>query len=167
LIGYDDSATAPLGADYGQEIARDVAAGHAVTALYEVVPAEIAERLPRKGPPAKPHRPIPRDVTAADRSRETLTVRLEYRQPETGKDGMIEYAATDSGRSFTAATTDFRFAAAVASFGMILRRSQYSGSMTLRTVGEIAAAACGEDRGGARARFLELVAKAQELGVGR
>ena len=167
LIGYDDSPTASLGTDGGRQIARDLAAGHAVTALYEVVPAETADRAARKATPSKPHRTVPRDVTAADPSEDTLTVRLEYKRPEAGRYELIQYSATDSGQSFTAASPDFRFAAAVASFGMILRGSQYSGSMTLKTVGEIAAAARGEDRGGLRARFLELVSKAQNLGVGR
>jgi hypothetical protein len=39
--------------------------------------------------------------------------------------------------------------------------------MTLKTVGEIAAAARGEDRDGLRAGFLELVSKAQQLDAGR
>jgi hypothetical protein len=167
LIGYDDSPMASPGTDEGQQIARDIAAGHAVAALYEVVPAQIARRTVREGPMPKSHRPVPRDVTAADRSEETLTVRLQYKRPETRQNGLLEYPATDSGQPFTAASPDFRFAAAVASFGMILRRSQYSGSMTLKTVGEIAAAARGEDRDGLRAGFLELVSKAQQLGAGR
>jgi len=167
LIGYDDSPTVSPGTEQGEQVASDLAAGHAVNALYEIVPAEIVQRAPRKSPPSKPHRTAPRDVTAGDRSEETLTVRLQYKRPGTGKEGLIEYPATDSGQSFTSASTDFRFAAAVASFGMILRRSQYAGSMTLKSVGEIAAAARGEDRDGSRARFLELVSKAQELGVGQ
>jgi Ca-activated chloride channel family protein len=58
-----------------------------------------------------------------------------------------------------------QFAAAVVSFGMILRNSQHRGSATLEGVAEIASASLGKDEGGYRAEFVDLVRKAQALGA--
>ena len=65
--------------------------------------------------------------------------------------------------SFGGASETFRFSAAVASFGMLLRDSSYAGSLTLDGVYEVAQTSLGEDRGGYRKEFLQLVEKAREL----
>ncbi len=57
--------------------------------------------------------------------------------------------------------TDFRFAASVASFGMLLRDSKHKGSATYDDVLQVAEGAMGPDAGGYRAGFLDLVRKAQ------
>lgn len=58
---------------------------------------------------------------------------------------------------------DFRFAAAVASFGMLLRRSQYRGQASYAEARKLAADALGEDRNGHRAEFLKLIDAAERL----
>jgi hypothetical protein len=54
-----------------------------------------------------------------------------------------------------------QFAASVASFGMILRGSQHRGSGNVSAVLEIATTSLGDDAGGYRAEFVDLVRKAQ------
>ncbi len=61
------------------------------------------------------------------------------------------------------APSDFRFAAAVAQFGMILRDSPHKGNGTLAGVLETAEEAKGADPAGSRAGFVELVRQAQAL----
>ena len=65
--------------------------------------------------------------------------------------------------TFDAATGDFRFAAAVASFGMILRNSPYKGQSTLDAVIRIAETGTGADRNAYRGEFIQLVRKLQAL----
>lgn len=77
-------------------------------------------------------------------------------------------AAGGAGGGFDAAPADFRFAAAVAAFGMILRESDHKGTATLPLVAEIAGSAMGRDPGGYRAEFLDLVRKAEgDRGIDR
>ncbi len=64
-------------------------------------------------------------------------------------------------------SADFRFAAAVASFGLVLRESPHRGDATLALAGSLAAEALGEDRDGKRGEFLRLVRRAAELAPGR
>jgi Ca-activated chloride channel family protein len=70
----------------------------------------------------------------------------------------------DRGTAFARATTDFRFAAGVAEFGMILRNSPYKGSARMDSVLDIVGASQGADRNGYRKEFISLVEKAKNLG---
>lgn len=70
---------------------------------------------------------------------------------------------SDDGRAFAKASTDFRFAASVASFGMILRHSPHRGNATLDAVAEIAQSSLGVDKSGYRSEFVGLVRSAKAL----
>jgi Ca-activated chloride channel family protein len=106
-----------------------------------------------------------RALTDAGQSGELLTLKLRYKEPEGETSKLLEYPLKDRGHSFHSASPDLQFAAAVASFGMILRNSQHRGSTTLEGVAEIASAALGKDEGGYRAEFVDLVRKAQAIGA--
>ena len=60
-------------------------------------------------------------------------------------------------------TGDFRFAAAVAAFGLVLRESEYRGTATLDQVLQLARGAEGRDADGERAEFVRLVESARSL----
>ncbi|UCG31813.1 MAG: DUF3520 domain-containing protein, partial [Phycisphaerales bacterium] len=75
-----------------------------------------------------------------------------------------EFVVIDDETDFAAASQDFQLAAAVAGFGLLLRDSQYKGSLTYDAVAEIAKANLGEDASGYRAEFVSLVRTAQRLG---
>ena len=76
---------------------------------------------------------------------------------------LMEYAVTDRGASLAESSEDFRFASAVASFGMLLRHSAHAGGWTLEAVAELAAESIGDDPDGYRMQFLDLVRRAAEL----
>jgi len=58
---------------------------------------------------------------------------------------------------------NFRFSAAVAAFGMLLRHSEFKGNASFNSITVLARDAVGEDREGYRKEFLELVRKAGEI----
>jgi Ca-activated chloride channel homolog len=60
-------------------------------------------------------------------------------------------------------TLDFRFAASVAGFGMLLRDSPYKGTATYTSVIEMAQSAIGQDKYKYRADFVELAKKAKTI----
>jgi Ca-activated chloride channel family protein len=92
-----------------------------------------------------------------------LTVKVRYREPEARIRRLLEFPVTDGGTSYTGASEDFKFAAAVASYGMILRVSPHRGAATLAAVAELAQQGLGRDEGGFRAEFLTLVQKTRAL----
>jgi Ca-activated chloride channel family protein len=94
-----------------------------------------------------------------------LTLKLRYKEPDGEASKLLEVPLKERGGQFNAASKDLQFAAAVASFGMILRGSEHKGSGNLAAVGEIAGGALGDDAGGYRAEFLDLVRRAQAVGA--
>jgi Ca-activated chloride channel family protein len=96
-------------------------------------------------------------------SGETLTLILRYKPPEANASLQLSTVVKDSGQVYAEADRDFKFAAAVAAFGLVLRDSEFKGSTTLAGVLELAQEGRGPDEGGYRAEFIELVKKARGI----
>ncbi len=162
LIGYENRQLAHRDFNDDRKDAGDIGAGHTVTALYEVTPAGANTDLNLPGVDPLKYQQARRPVDPAG-AHELLTVKLRYKLPEAEASQLLSVPVVDEGLKFGQASQDFQFAAAVASFGMLLRDSVYKGSATYRGVHEIAAAARGRDEHGRRTEFLELVRQAQQL----
>jgi Ca-activated chloride channel family protein len=146
--------------------AGEIGAGHTVTALYEVVPVGAAPNPAASVPPVEPLKYSNPTTTSTSSSPEMLTVKLRYKKPDGDKSELIERPMIDANNAFASASPDFKFAAAVAEFGMILRDSEYKGNGTLGAVVEWAQESKGSDPNGYRAGFIELVRKTQALKKG-
>jgi Ca-activated chloride channel homolog len=164
LIGYENRLLKTQDFNDDKKDAGEIGAGHTVTALYELTPLGKEGDLPSVDP-LKYSKPADSSAPPADRpaSPESLTVKLRYKAPEGDVSRKIERGVVDEGRDYAQATEDFKFAAAVASFGMILRDSPHRGASSYDSVLELAEASRGSDASGYRKEFLELVRKAREL----
>ena len=167
LIGYENRVMANRDFDNDRKQAGDIGAGHTVTALYELVPARGGNGATKAERPLKYQRVPQENLTEQAHAGEWLTLRLRYKEPEQNESRLLEFTAKDSGTAFGQASADFRFASAVAGFGMVLRGSPHRGEATLAAVEEYAASALGKDPNGHRAEFLDLVRKARSLAPGR
>jgi len=163
LIGYENRRLAARDFDDDRKDAGEIGAGHHVTALYEIVSARAAPTRAAEEQPLRYQRPAKSELTDDARSGQLLTLQLRYKRPNEDQSNLLEFALRDAGKRFGEASADFQFAAAVASFGMILRGSPYRGQATLKGVEEIAASALRDDPGGHRAEFLDLVRGAEQL----
>lgn len=169
LVGYENRLLANSDFRNDRKDAGDIGAGHTVTALYEVVPVGAAGTDGPDGAEPLKYQEQPSPTSKPDASTtlvpsdELLTVKLRFKQPDGDTSTLREYPLTDRGAAFDAASSDLRFAAAVAAFGMILRGGDHAGSFSLADVARIAGRALGRDEGGSRAEFLDLVRKAAEL----
>ncbi|MBI5394383.1 MAG: VWA domain-containing protein [Verrucomicrobia bacterium] len=161
LIGYENRLLRKEDFNDDTKDAGEIGAGHTVTALYEIVSPGRVLASPAVDP-LKYQKPAPAAPEPA--SRELLTVKLRYKQPDGDKISLIERPITDSGAGYAAASRDYKFAAAVAAFGMVLRDSPHKGSATLAAALELAEEGRGPDASGYRTEFLSLVKKAQALG---
>ncbi len=90
-------------------------------------------------------------------------MKIRWKEPDGNRSRLQELAVVDRGRGLSAASEDFRFAAAVAGFGMLLRDSDHSGDLTFDDVMALAENGMGRDRHGHRSGFLELVNRAGSL----
>lgn len=130
------------------------------TALYEVVPVGTKQDKPGTDPLKYQQSGA---ATEAGQSNELLTVKLRFKQPDGATSSKLEFATVDTGKTYLDASADFRFAAAVAAYGMILRSSPHKGNATMGQVISLAEKSLGEDPGGHRQAFLELVRATAKL----
>jgi Ca-activated chloride channel family protein len=163
LIGYENRTLAARDFNDDTKDAGEIGAGHTVTALYELVPVGALAQ-PGVDPLKYQQQEAPKPEPVADvHSGELMTLKLRYKQPEGDASKLMEYPVMDSDQPFAAADEDFRFAASVAAFGMLLRNSPYAGTATMEAVREWAEGALGRDAQGYRTEFLDLVRKAASL----
>ncbi len=160
LLGYENRVLAARDFDDDRKDAGEIGAGHTVTALYEIVPAGRAGSGTDAGS-LRYQRPRVTEQAAA--SGELLTLKLRYKRPQGSVSQLLEFPLRDRGASYAQASADFKFAAAVAGFGMLLRDSPHRGHANYAQVAELAQEGASYDPHGYRAQFLELVALARGL----
>jgi Ca-activated chloride channel family protein len=94
---------------------------------------------------------------------ELLTVKIRHKKPKADESTLITIPVPDTGNEVANTSADFRFAASVAEFGLLLRNSEYKGTATYEEVIQLAQGSRGEDEFGYRAEFVALVRDASEL----
>ena len=159
LIGYENRALARE--DFGNDRvdAGEIGAGHSVTAIYEVdLAGSRGERLgagryqrERGG--------------KGGLANELAMVRVRYRLPDSATSALVEAPVLKSAMIGDIAQTSerYRFAAAVAGFGQLLRGGKYTGTFGYNDVLALARGARGDDAYGYRGEFLQLVNLAASL----
>lgn len=165
LIGYEKRILAKEDFNNDAKDAGEIGAGHTVTALYEVVPPGVPVRGavdPLKYQTNNQPAPAATAKSGAA-SKELLTLKLRYKAPDGDKSTLMEIPVTDSGAKLARASADFKFASAVAEFGMLLKDSPFKGTTTFDGALELAQEGKGNDTHGYRAEFLNLLAKAKAL----
>jgi Ca-activated chloride channel family protein len=161
LIGYENRLLNKEDFNDDTKDAGEIGAGHTVTALYEIVPVGKPVPLPPGVDPLKYQKKA--EPSEAAKSGEMMTLKLRYKEPDGDKSKLLKFPITDKGLTQGKSTEDFRFAAAVAAFGMILRDSPYKGVATPEFVLEMAQEGKGVDLNGYRAEFIELVRQATPM----
>jgi len=161
LIGYENRALAAEDFNDDGKDAGEMGAGHSVTALYEVVPVGAPDSPARGVDPLRYQQVRPTE--RAGLSGELLTVKLRYKAPDGTVSRELVRRLADRHAALAATSADFRFAAAVAEWGMLLRGSRFRAASSYAQVAELARGALGSDRGGYRAEFLRLVESSRQL----
>ena len=157
LIGYENRAMADEEFNDDRKDAGEIGVGHRVTALYEVVPAGV------KAPVTVDPLRYQQSAKTAAASNDLLTVKVRYKPLQQQASTMIERSLGSAGREPEHVSDDFRFAAAVAAFGMRLGDSAYLNGYAYGDILELAREARGEDREGWRAEFVRLVETSEML----
>jgi Ca-activated chloride channel family protein len=167
LIGYENRLLKKEDFNNDAVDAGEIGAGHTVTALYEVVPVGVdADGMPRPEVDPLKYQKSESDVKTRSVhgvSPELLTVKVRYKAPEGDVSRKLEFPLVDAGADFAKADGDFQFAAAVAGWGMLLRDSPHKGTATFPQVLNWAENGLGDDAGGYRAEFIQLVRRSMEL----
>lgn len=126
LIGYENRVMAAEDFNDDTKDAGEIGAGHSVTVLYEIVPADSKMELGES------------ELKYASDSEgvmgdEFLTVNIRYKEPEGSESKLLTYPVNKSLYS-DKMSADMNFASCVAEFGMLLRNSRYIGDVTYKDV---------------------------------
>lgn len=159
LIGYEKRLLAKTDFHDDSKDAGEINAGHAVTALFELVPPGVAMKLPQVD--ALKYQTVAKPDRAP--SAELLTVKLRYKAPDSATSKLQTCPVPDRTLDLAQASPDARFATAVAAYGLLLRTSPHRGSATFDQAFTLAKEALGNDPRGERSEFLALVRKAGTL----
>jgi len=156
LIGYENRLLANEDFNNDKKDAGEIGAGHAVTALYEIVPPGEELDSPSVDP-LKYQRPPAATVSSSD---ELMTVKLRYKAPDADASKLMSVAVANR---IGQPSSNLGFAAAVAQFGFLLRKSEHKGQATWASARALAQQHRGEDLEGYRAEFLRLIDLASTL----
>jgi len=157
LVGYENRMLRTEEFDDDAKDAGELGAGHGVTAFYEIVPTG--------GDPAtwRNLRSDTLDMPAWREHGDMMRVRLRYKLPADSTSLLIERDVSTRGPRIELASPDFRFAAAVAELGLLLRANPEKGRASYENVIRLADAARGTDPGGYRAEFVRLAREAKRI----
>ena len=163
LIGYENRVLQQEDFNNDAKDAGDIGAGHSVTALYGIVPPGVPVAGVGTVDLLRYQQPVVASQ-AAGRG-ELMTLKLRYKEPAGEVSRLIEKPVADRTGS---PSRNLGFAASVAEFGMLLRRSEYKGTATYRDAIKLAQTNRGDDPRGYRAelvRLMELAAALDTSGI--
>lgn len=156
LIGYENRLLDNEDFNDDTKDAGELGSGHTVTALYEIIPAGVESDFLAEVDELK----YQRTQAAGNDSKELATVKFRYKLPDGDTSTLLQ--RTILAKAEKNNSTSFRWSAAVASFGMLLRDSEYKGQATYSSILELAESAKGQDKEGYRAEFIRLVKNARD-----
>ena len=140
LIGYENRVLATEDFEDDTVDAGEIGAGQSITALYEIVPRPNTQRGQR-----------------------AFTIDFRYKLPDSDSSIPLSLDIVDEGKTFEQASNDHRFAAAVASFGLLVRDSEYKGDTSFDDIIDWADNARTYDPFGYKLLFLDIVRQAEQF----
>ncbi|MEN8248336.1 MAG: von Willebrand factor type A domain-containing protein [Bacteroidota bacterium] len=154
LIGYENRKLNDEDFNDDKKDAGELGSGHTVTALYEIIPVGVEANVGNIDPLKYQ---VNKQPAKGKHSDELMTVKLRYKKPDGYKSELISTTIMDNNKSLERSSDNFRWAAAVAEFGMLLRDSEFKGNSNYLQVMDLAKGAKGNDVNGYRAEFLRMV----------
>ena len=154
LVGYETRALNKEDFNDDTKDAGEMGVGHTVTAMYEVVPVGVKSNMIPSVDPLK-YQPNKNSGAISTLSKELLTVKMRYKQPDGDTSKLVSRAIMDEGGDKV--SQDFRFASAVAMYGQLLRDSKYKGDSDYDKVITLAKQGLNNDDQGYRREFVRLV----------
>ncbi|MBL4637514.1 MAG: VWA domain-containing protein [Kofleriaceae bacterium] len=139
LIGYENRVMANEDFDNDAADAGELGPGHSVSALYEFLPKEGAN------------------------GKSIAELRLRYKLPNGEQSYLLTQDIGEENESSAGASTEMRFASAVAGFALLLKHSEFSGQLGWDRVEAMASDALGENPSKYRKELLELIRVARGL----
>ena len=158
LIGYENRLLNNEDFEDDKKDAGELGAGHTVTALYEI-------KLANHGSLSKNELKYQTSQVnkLAKEGDEVATIKFRYKNPNGTKSILLEEIIPYADHTISEMSDNFKFSAAVASFGMLLRDSEYKGNANYKSTIKLAQDAKGKDLEGYRSEFIQLIKLSEHL----
>ncbi len=153
LIGYENRKLRNEDFTNDKIDAGELGSGHTVTALYEIIPANINSEFLPKETDLK----YTKNTSDDNFGDELATVKFRYKKPDGDTSSEIVQIVKNSDESISYASSDFKFASSVAWFGLVLRDSKLINLKDLTKIEELAKQGKNKDEEGYRSEFIRLV----------
>jgi len=151
LIGYENRKLRNEDFVNDKIDAGELGSGHTVTALYEVIPANVDSKFIPKETKLK-YSEISKKKNFGD---EMATVKFRYKKPDGDKS--IEITNVIKKENKSSVSPDFKFASSVAWFGLVLRNSELITKKDLSDIENLAKQGKSKDEEGYRSEFIRLI----------
>ena len=141
LIGYENRTLNKEDFNDDKKDAGEIGAGHSVTALYEIILKEPLSALPEDEIADLKYSDNYKEELGKSEenpalSQEWLTISIRYKKPAEEESSLLQYPVSyDSYRQEP--SHDFKFASAVAEFGLLASHSEYAGEASVSHVKKV------------------------------
>lgn len=154
LIGYENRKL--RNEDFANDAidAGELGSGHTVTALYEIIPVGVESDYFTPAPELKYSEPL---KTSGNFSDELATIKFRHKKPDEDVSKETVKVIPNVVTPLSTTSGDFKFAAAVAWFGLKLRDSKLVPNKETKAIIELAKQGQQPDPEGYRAEFIRLV----------
>ncbi|MFO7879533.1 MAG: von Willebrand factor type A domain-containing protein [Bacteroidales bacterium] len=156
LVGYENRLLNKEDFNDDKKDAGEIGAGHAVTALYEIIPAGTKEKISDVDELIYQKR-------KTKSSNDLMTLKLRYKAPDETSSRLISKAIKRSELISDSNSENFNLAASIAMFGMLMRDSEFIGEGDYEQSLELARNAKGRDTHGYRQEYIGLIENAALL----
>ncbi|WP_213280063.1 vWA domain-containing protein [Chryseobacterium indologenes] len=152
LIGYENRKLRNEDFVNDKIDAGELGSGHTVTALYEIIPANVdSEFIPKETKLKYSEKSVTKRF-----GDELATVKFRYKKPDGDKSIQISKVIKKENPSVSI-SPDFKFASSVAWFGLVLRNSELITKKDLSDIEKLAKEGKNKDEEGYRSEFIRLI----------
>jgi Ca-activated chloride channel homolog len=162
LVGYENRLLNDEDFNDDKKDAGEIGAGNSVTALYEIIPKGVL-MTDSEDKRKDALRYQTTEMVAQNNAKELAFVKMRYKKPLRFKSSLLSQSIDNQILSLEKTSDNFRFAAAVAAFGQVIKESAYKGDFDYRKIIDLAESAKGSDTEGYRQEFINLVEKCIEI----
>ncbi|WP_213280064.1 vWA domain-containing protein [Chryseobacterium indologenes] len=153
LIGYENRKLKNEDFVNDKIDAGELGSGHIVTALYEVIPADVQSDFVPKDNDLK----YTQNTSSKEFGDELATIKFRYKKPDGNTSREISKIIKNDGSRISSASPDFKFASSVAWFGLVLRNSELITRKDLSDIEKLAKEGKNKDEEGYRSEFIRLI----------
>ncbi|WP_421920552.1 YfbK domain-containing protein [Marinifilum sp.] len=157
LVGYENRMLKREDFDDDRKDAGELGSGHNVTALYEI-------KLAKKKKKDQDLKYQKTELNAKALSKDEIaTVKFRYKKPDAKKSVLMTEVIPMNIKPEESLSENYRFSAAVAGFGLLLRNSEHKGNCNYKMLIDLAQDAKGDDEEGYRGELIRLMKLAKHL----